>query len=283
MNFLKSMENGKINIKEIGIFKGLWIMILSFILETIGTIPPSIVSLKYPNIFGQYGAYVNFGLGVIIKFIIILLLLKWFSNKDYWEVKNSTTVLTCKHFLFAAAAVIGYRLIYDNTLYYYVSEMEMNPMVKKAFEEMAKYPLVMIASVVIVAPIYEEVLFRGIILNGMSKKYNPVIAVLLSALFFALMHMNLIQGINTFLLAIILGSIYIKTGSIYLSIFLHFVNNSLSFFIEPIKELTKNGNFYVVSGIQITVGLIFLIIASIWYVKGSRRKYGSEIISFIGR
>lgn len=55
-------------------------------------------------------------------------------------------------------------------------------------------------SVCIVAPIYEEIIYRGIILKGLSIKYNDNLAVIVSALLFAVMHMNLHQGINAFFL-----------------------------------------------------------------------------------
>ncbi len=109
----------------------------------------------------------------------------------------------------------------------------------QAFDEMAISPILMILSVVIIAPIYEEVIFRGIMLKGMASKMNPILAIIISSLFFAILHMNIPQGINAFLLGIVIGSIYLNTGSIYLSIFAHFVNNSVGITISGLYGINK--------------------------------------------
>ncbi|WP_415578708.1 lysostaphin resistance A-like protein, partial [Hathewaya histolytica] len=62
--------------------------------------------------------------------------------------------------------------------------------------------------IVIVAPICEEILLRGIILEMFLKKYSTLKSILVSALMFGIIHGNFIQGVETFFIAIILGYIY---------------------------------------------------------------------------
>lgn len=79
--------------------------------------------------------------------------------------------------------------------------------------------------VAVVAPIVEELIFRGIILQGFRRNYNGFIAVFMSALLFALFHLNPWQFPATFVLGLLLGFLVIRTNNIVLSILGHALNN----------------------------------------------------------
>lgn len=66
----------------------------------------------------------------------------------------------------------------------------------------------------VVAPVTEELLFRGIILRGFLITYRTRTAILLSALLFALFHFNIWQGVGAFLLGVIFGWWYVRTASV---------------------------------------------------------------------
>jgi len=82
-------------------------------------------------------------------------------------------------------------------------------------------------TVTIVAPLFEEVVIRGIIFNDFKKAVPIWVAIIIQALVFGLMHMNLIQGSYAFVLGIVLGIIYLKYKSIWAPIILHFTFNVL--------------------------------------------------------
>jgi len=84
-------------------------------------------------------------------------------------------------------------------------------------------------AIVIAAPVCEEWLMRGIILRGLLKHRKPWSAILWSAFLFGLMHLNPWQGIPAICLGIFFGWVYWRTGSLWLCIFMHFVNNGLAF------------------------------------------------------
>lgn len=77
----------------------------------------------------------------------------------------------------------------------------------------------------LIPAICEESLFRGVILNGLRSK-GLVLSVGVSATFFSVMHMNLLQFPYTFLLGIVLGLVVYFTQNLWLSIIIHFVNNA---------------------------------------------------------
>ena len=208
MKFLRNIENGTTSIKEMGIIKTFLVLLLSILLEALGLIPISIFNL-FSGRFEAAAPYIAFALGIFVKYVVIMILLKWFSNKtDEQKIKHH---LNPRNFLYTALIIMAFRMIFDNSLTLWISNIPMPDFINDAFEELAVSPIILILSVAVVAPIYEEVVFRGILLKGMAKKINPTIALVVSALFFALVHMNIPQGINAFLLGIVIGFIYLKT------------------------------------------------------------------------
>jgi len=81
-----------------------------------------------------------------------------------------------------------------------------------------------ILALAVVPAVAEELLFRGVILNGIKKR-GVFKAVLISAICFTLMHTSPQQTVYQFILGIIFGYALYTTGSIYMSMLIHFVNN----------------------------------------------------------
>lgn len=79
---------------------------------------------------------------------------------------------------------------------------------------------------VVVAPIAEEIVFRGLILKVLSP-FGKKNAILLSAVLFALMHKNIPQAVGAFVIGIIFAIVDTKANSIVPSIIMHFLNNIL--------------------------------------------------------
>ena len=88
----------------------------------------------------------------------------------------------------------------------------------------------------IMAPFFEEWLCRGMILRGLlnSRKTKPVWAIVISAAFFALIHLNPWQAIPAFLLGCVFGYVYYRTGSLKLTMLMHCVNNTLALILGHI-------------------------------------------------
>lgn len=96
---------------------------------------------------------------------------------------------------------------------------------------------VTLISVSIFAPFFEEWLCRGVVLRGLLKKVGPAWAIIISALFFAAIHMNLWQAIPAFIMGLVFGYVYYKTGSLKLTMLMHCVNNTLSVAVSRIPGL----------------------------------------------
>ena len=96
-------------------------------------------------------------------------------------------------------------------------------------------------TVSIFAPLCEEWLCRGMVLRGllMKTRMKPVWAIIISAVFFALIHMNPWQAIPAFLIGCLLGYVYYRTGSLKLTMFMHFANNTLSLALGHVDSLKE--------------------------------------------
>ena len=122
----------------------------------------------------------------------------------------------------------------------------------------------------------EEVIFRGIIFNGIRKKYNIVVAVIVSAICFAVMHMSLQQLVYPLLLGVVLALIVYYTNSLRASMLTHFTNNfiviTLTFF-STLKNKTQESlvslswQNLVVSILYFIIGIAFVVVLSLFLKK----------------
>ena len=98
--------------------------------------------------------------------------------------------------------------------------------------------------VAIFAPIFEEWLCRGMVLRGLLTKMKPVWAIVISALFFAVIHANPWQALNAFLIGLLMGYVYYKTGSLILTMIIHFVNNGTAVVLSNVESL-KDYDYWI--------------------------------------
>lgn len=116
--------------------------------------------------------------------------------------------------------------------------------------------------VVIVAPIVEEILMRGIILEGFTRKYSNLKAIIISSLLFGIIHLNIYQFVAAFIIGLFLGWLYVKTRSLWLCIITHGFYNSGGFIVSYLLKLEISG--YNIEGFQplwfTGLGFILLIV-----------------------
>ena len=93
---------------------------------------------------------------------------------------------------------------------------------------------------VLLAPVFEEIIFRKLIVDS-TVKYGEGTAVLISGLMFGLFHGNLNQFAYAFVLGVIFAFVYVKTGTIRYTIFLHmavnFIGSVLSVWVIGLIDL----------------------------------------------
>ena len=112
--------------------------------------------------------------------------------------------------------------------------------------------------VAIFAPIFEEWMCRGMVLRGLLTKMKPVWAIVISALFFAVIHANPWQALNAFLIGMVMGYVYYKTGSLILTMIIHFVNNGTAVVLSNVESLKDYDYWMDILGKQ-NYTIVFLV------------------------
>ena len=122
-----------------------------------------------------------------------------------------------------------------------------------------------IISVVVMAPIFEEIMCRGIILESIKSRYGTWIAWIISSIFFAIIHGEPILVINAFFMGLVLGFVYIQSKSIFAPIILHAINNALAY----IMMISGNGDTLLIDFIdnQTTYTIVYVVASSLCIIS----------------
>ncbi len=99
--------------------------------------------------------------------------------------------------------------------------------------------VVAFVSLVVIAPIAEEIIFRGWLYGLMRKKLSEkvsnvagmIISILLVSLLFGLVHMQWNVGVNVFATSVVLCGLREVTGTIYAGILVHMLKNGVAFYL----------------------------------------------------
>ena len=121
--------------------------------------------------------------------------------------------------------------------------------------------LVYVFVICITPAVCEEVLFRGVILSGF-KKYGARIAIILSSLIFTFMHGNAEQTVHQFIVGIIVGYLFFKSGNVLLGIIVHFFNNFISITLSyAFADTAAAGEAAETASNFVSWGVLFLNLA----------------------
>lgn len=185
-------------------------------------------------------------LPVIITFFIILFIAIKKCQGSVQDIFKLNKVPA--EFWFSSVILVTGLLIvnseFSNFLIYF---FPMPDFIANLFNEMlVEYNIFVSLLLVAVLPaITEELIFRGALLNGLSRNYSKKKGIVISAILFAIVHLNPWQFVPAFVLGIFLAWICLETQSIYLCMFIHFINNAISVIISrvnvPINGLKVNG------------------------------------------
>ncbi len=114
----------------------------------------------------------------------------------------------------------------------------------------------------IVAPIAEELIYRGFVMRSLEK-HGKMLAVVVSSILFAVMHANIPQGLFAFFVGLILGYTAIEYSIVW-SIALHILNNMVlgdifSMLLNNFSEDVQSVVFYSLMGLFLLIGIILVI------------------------
>lgn len=125
--------------------------------------------------------------------------------------------------------------------------------------------LLMVLYAVILGPVAEELLFRGVTFHYMKKVTRRFwLANVLQALMFGIMHLNLVQGVYAFLLGMVLGWVYQKFQSLYASIWLHICINGMGSVLDVVFGDTSS---WVMTAVWNILGIVTTVIGIRFLLK----------------
>ncbi|MCR5625358.1 MAG: CPBP family intramembrane metalloprotease, partial [Lachnospiraceae bacterium] len=123
---------------------------------------------------------------------------------------------------------------------------------------------------VVIAPVAEELIYRGAILKRFMFVHKFWVANILQSLLFGIAHGNMIQGCYAFIFGLLLGMIYKCTGSIISTIIVHMIANGSSYLLGYLQEEgdelpgSLGQTFFLLA---LVMGIIFFIVGIIYWVR----------------
>lgn len=143
--------------------------------------------------------------------------------------------------LFSNISIIGILLaIGCSLLFFVVLDKLLDPFFDKIFTvsadeyrkelaSLSQYPLVNFIRICLLAPVVEEIFIRACILSALQIKYGLAIALILSSLLFAILHFNFVQTLSALVCGLVLGLLFVYTGSLLSCILAHLLYNTISY------------------------------------------------------
>ena len=159
----------------------------------------------------------------VVANFALLFFLRWKAGARWqpWQLGGQAP-----WWLYAALPVVVVASIVVLSL---LSYLHLPNSTSKLFEGVSRTPAVAVVLGGVAAPVLEELLFRGVVLNGLLARYRPWVAIGQSALLFGVFHLNPAQSVSAGLLGLLVGWLYYRTRSLAVCIGLHALNNTLAF------------------------------------------------------
>ena len=126
-----------------------------------------------------------------------------------------------------------------------------------------------------VAPILEEIVFRGVLMTNL-KKYGIKTAIIISSLFFGISHYNIYMVIPAFFIGIVLACVAYKYSLKY-SVLLHVLMNIVANMPEIIFVLRGQNDMISLFG---TISMLLFVLCLIFFIIGLKRKNYQDVFSF---
>jgi len=169
-------------------------------------------------VFGQ----IIFALFIVITVPLLIYLRKGFSLKDYLSLEN---VPFKKYFSWLSMIILFQMIIIILSLFVKLAPLKVA--ISEAMKDIIKFDystLYLCFVIVVLAPVFEELLFRGFLFKGLREsKAGKWGAIIITSVIFAIIH--IINVVPILILGLLFGLAREKTGTVYVPITMHVLNN----------------------------------------------------------
>lgn len=209
-------------------FKSLLHIIAFIALFIVEQIPLSLLVVTKKELGASYESYMKMApyLSIILMIVAGVILYLVFKKAQ----KFPTQKFTSKTWLTIVAGVI-LSIIINLATIPFMRDQNVNVDALQTVGQNSKF--ILIISAVIVSPILEEILFRGILMNWFFAN-TPVVSIVISGVVFGFIHAPISSGtdwvyaLSKILMGLLLAIVYYRTKNIKADITVHFLNNFLA-------------------------------------------------------
>ena len=195
------------------VFLGLWLV---FLLTSVFWLPSLTLELDP-------------GLLVSLAELALLVPVWWFALRKYrvgWQALGLRGFQGAMIGLGCGLMVLSFMFNFAYSTFLALFGLRIQADLTPVFAELSS-PWWLLAGGVIVAPVVEEIFFRGFVFAGLCRRYEWQKAALISSALFALIHLQLTAVIPIFILGYIFAYLYYQSDSIWPAILMHVATNAL--------------------------------------------------------
>lgn len=264
------MEEKKLTVKDssIAFFVGFLLCQLSIVVATCAGL---IISKIFKLDISEFNLFFNTGIGY---FILTLFLDLTMIGLFFYFKKGKTNHVfskpkTNKIFIYILIAIASFLSLYPIVVCFdsLLIKLGVTPSTIP-YELNTKNFIISIFSLVIFPAVCEELLFRGIIFNGL-KKHGKIFSITITALMFTIFHMSISQTIYPILMGLLLTVIMYKENNIYYCIAVHLINNFLSLSLSYFGiNLIFNHWTYILLAVLLV--LVFISVVMYFIIKNHK-------------
>lgn len=203
------------HIEAVDVFMGLSIIVILYV--NLSAALPKFLPFEVVFYLNQYGVF------LLLPILLIWYLKASFKTSFGLKMPNLSGAFSG---LFFWGAAFSLSMLYQLAISQYVSEV---PTLEGLDELISNWSIwVQFFFLAFTPGICEEMLFRGFALRPLEKALGSKWAIIITALAFAIVHLDFVRLIPTFALGIAFGLVAVKTRSIWPSVVLHILNNSIA-------------------------------------------------------
>ncbi len=164
-------------------------------------------------------------------------------------MKNLILIIICTYLIASVCELVTFILPMDGMMEFFIELMSLF---------FNGNPILVFCSVGIFGPVMEEFIFRGIIFRNLRFHWNFWISAIISSLIWAVIHLNLVQGMQAFVLGLLFAFVYEKCYKLWVPILLHIIVN-----VASVLAFYLSGEGSSMLGIPPESGFAFLIVGAV--------------------
>ena len=243
-------------------------LILSFILFYIITSVMNSTGKTYEEVCSQsWVAYLNIIFSAL-SFFIVFFAFNLITKKNFVKASRLEFRFNYKIFLlivFLAILSVFACVNATNLFNYFAGVLTSTPVSNslgvnlKSFGDFCLITLLY----AILPSVGEELVFRGIIYNGLREKFSAKTSIIISAVLFALVHFSIFKTFYQLILGLILGLIVYFTGSIVYCMIFHLINNFVVLLVSYISQGVSIFEFAFFGVLEIILSVVILVVGII--------------------